>query len=249
MRTLQRAHLARSSRGSRKQETTARSFLTMLMEARDAETGAAMTRQAAPRGDARDAAAGARHRRRDARLDVVPACRCIRRSSASSTTKSRAGRRRSRSGRRRPPAAPVRATWSCRSRCGCIRRSGSSRATRSRRRSDRRLSHSCGIDDPAQPLLTHRHPDFWENPEAFDPERFLPARSHDRPRHAYFPFGGGPRLCMGVDMAMMEMLLIMAMVVQRLPRASGAGPSRGARVHPRHGPAPSRAGDAAPAPP
>ena len=65
------------------------------------------------------------------------------------------------------------------------------------------------------PYITHRHPDFWENPEAFDPERFLPERSHDRPRHAYFPFGGGPRLCMGVDMAMMEMLLIMVMVVQR----------------------------------
>jgi cytochrome P450 len=65
------------------------------------------------------------------------------------------------------------------------------------------------------PYLTHRHPDFWENTEAFDPDRFLPARANERPRHAYFPFGGGPRLCMGVDMAMMEMLLIMAMVVQR----------------------------------
>ena len=65
------------------------------------------------------------------------------------------------------------------------------------------------------PYLTHRHPQFWDNPEAFDPERFLPARSEGRPRHAYFPFGGGPRLCMGVDMAMMEMLLIIAMVVQR----------------------------------
>jgi cytochrome P450 len=65
------------------------------------------------------------------------------------------------------------------------------------------------------PYITHRHPEFWENPEAFDPERFLPEQAHGRPRHAYFPFGGGPRLCMGVDMAMMEMLLIMAMVVQR----------------------------------
>ena len=65
------------------------------------------------------------------------------------------------------------------------------------------------------PYLTHRHPGFWENPEAFDPERFLPARSTDRPRLAYFPFGGGPRLCMGVDMAMMEMMLIMVMVAQR----------------------------------
>ena len=65
------------------------------------------------------------------------------------------------------------------------------------------------------PYLTHRHRDFWENPEAFDPERFRPERSKGRPRHAYFPFGGGPRLCMGVDIAMMETLLIIAMIAQR----------------------------------
>jgi cytochrome P450 len=65
------------------------------------------------------------------------------------------------------------------------------------------------------PYVTHRHPEFWDNPEAFDPDRFLPEQSKGRPRHAYFPFGGGPRLCMGVDMAMMEVLLIMVMVVQR----------------------------------
>jgi cytochrome P450 len=65
------------------------------------------------------------------------------------------------------------------------------------------------------PYLTHRHPDFWDNPEAFDPDRFQPARSHDRPRHAHFPFGGGPRLCMAADMAMAELLLIMVMIVQR----------------------------------
>jgi len=65
------------------------------------------------------------------------------------------------------------------------------------------------------PYVTHRHRDFWENPEAFDPERFLPETSKGRPRHAFFPFGGGPRLCMGVDMAIMETLLILSMVVQR----------------------------------
>jgi cytochrome P450 len=65
------------------------------------------------------------------------------------------------------------------------------------------------------PYVTQRHPEFWENPEAFDPDRFLPERSKGRPRYAYFPFGGGPRLCMGADMAIMETLLILAMVVQR----------------------------------
>jgi cytochrome P450 len=65
------------------------------------------------------------------------------------------------------------------------------------------------------PYLTHRHPEFWDNPEAFDPERFRPERAKERPRHAYFPFGGGPRQCMGTDMAMMETLLIMTMIVQK----------------------------------
>ena len=65
------------------------------------------------------------------------------------------------------------------------------------------------------PYLTHRHSDFWENPEAFDPDRFLPERCKERPRHAYFPFGGGPRLCIAGDMATLEVLLIMVMVAQR----------------------------------
>lgn len=62
---------------------------------------------------------------------------------------------------------------------------------------------------------THRHPDFWENPEGFDPERFSPERSAGRHRFAYFPFGGGPRLCVGNNFAMMEMQLILATVAQR----------------------------------
>jgi cytochrome P450 len=47
------------------------------------------------------------------------------------------------------------------------------------------------------PYVTHRHPDFWEHPEGFDPERFSPERSAERPEYAYFPFGGGPRRCVG----------------------------------------------------
>jgi cytochrome P450 len=63
--------------------------------------------------------------------------------------------------------------------------------------------------------VTHRHPEFWENPEGFDPERFAPERYADRPRYAYFPFAGGPHQCIGVDFAMMEAQFVVAMVAQR----------------------------------
>jgi cytochrome P450 len=62
---------------------------------------------------------------------------------------------------------------------------------------------------------THRHPAFWEKPEMFDPERFTPERSAGRPRFAYFPFGGGPRQCIGNAFAMMEAQLVLATVAQR----------------------------------
>jgi cytochrome P450 len=61
----------------------------------------------------------------------------------------------------------------------------------------------------------HRHPVFWENPAGFDPERFTPSRAEGRHRYAYFPFGGGPRLCIGADFAMMEAQLILATIAQR----------------------------------
>ena len=65
------------------------------------------------------------------------------------------------------------------------------------------------------PYVTHRHPAFWDNPEGFDPERFTPERSAERPRFAYFPFGGGPRLCIGNTFAMTEVQLVLATVAQR----------------------------------
>ncbi len=49
----------------------------------------------------------------------------------------------------------------------------------------------------------------------FDPERFTPERSAGRPHYAYFPFGGGPRQCIGNNFAMMEAQLILATVAQR----------------------------------
>lgn len=61
----------------------------------------------------------------------------------------------------------------------------------------------------------HRHPAYWEEPERFDPDRFTPERSANRPRYAYIPFGGGPRLCIGNSLAMMEAQLVLATVAQR----------------------------------
>jgi cytochrome P450 len=74
------------------------------------------------------------------------------------------------------------------------------------------------------PYLTHRHPDFWPHPERFEPERFEPERVKDRHRFAYFPFGGGPHLCIGETFAMTEATLVLATLAQRfrLDLAPGA---------------------------
>jgi cytochrome P450 len=53
----------------------------------------------------------------------------------------------------------------------------------------------------------HRHPGFWEEPDRFDPGRFSVARSEGRPRYAYFPFGGGQRICIGQAFASMELAI------------------------------------------
>jgi cytochrome P450 len=65
------------------------------------------------------------------------------------------------------------------------------------------------------PYVVHRNPDFWPEPEKFDPERFTPEQIASRPRYAYLPFGGGPRICIGNSFAMMQAQLALAMVVQR----------------------------------
>ncbi len=74
------------------------------------------------------------------------------------------------------------------------------------------------------PYVTHRHPEFWPEPEVFDPDRFIPERSAGRPRFAWFPFLGGPHQCIGQEFAMTEATLILAMLGQsfRLRLAPGA---------------------------
>jgi len=78
-----------------------------------------------------------------------------------------------------------------------------------------------GYDMPAgssleiSPYVTHRHPDFWENAETFDPDRFTPQRVAGRPAYAYLPFGGGQRLCIGSHLAMLEARVILSRVLQR----------------------------------
>jgi len=65
------------------------------------------------------------------------------------------------------------------------------------------------------PYVTHRRANEWPNPEGFDPERFTPEGIAARPRFAYFPFGGGPHLCIGQAFALVEAHLIVATVAQR----------------------------------
>jgi cytochrome P450 len=63
--------------------------------------------------------------------------------------------------------------------------------------------------------VTHRRPDYWDEPERFDPERFSPEQSKGRSRYVYFPFLGGPHQCLGRDFVLLEAQLILIMVAQR----------------------------------
>ena len=62
---------------------------------------------------------------------------------------------------------------------------------------------------------THRHPEFWQRPEEFDPERFAPDKVKQRPKFSYFPFGGGSRICIGQNLALLEAQLAIATIAQR----------------------------------
>lgn len=72
-------------------------------------------------------------------------------------------------------------------------------------------------------FVTHRDERWFPDPERFDPTRFLPPQSESIPAGAYFPFGMGPRVCIGQSFAMNEMLLICATVLQRFTMVLGPG--------------------------
>jgi cytochrome P450 len=65
------------------------------------------------------------------------------------------------------------------------------------------------------PYITHRHPEFWAQPGSFYPEHFAPEAVKARPRYAYYPFGAGPRVCLGKHFALLEAALVLAEVGQR----------------------------------
>ncbi len=64
-------------------------------------------------------------------------------------------------------------------------------------------------------FTTHRHPEFWDRPQEFDPERFTPEKIKMRPKFSYFPFGGGARVCIGQNLALLEAQLALATIAQR----------------------------------
>jgi cytochrome P450 len=73
------------------------------------------------------------------------------------------------------------------------------------------------------PYTLHRNPEFWEDPEVFNPDRFAPELVESRPRFSYLPFGGGPRLCIGDSFARMEAQLILTTVLKRFRLSLAAG--------------------------
>jgi unspecific monooxygenase len=63
------------------------------------------------------------------------------------------------------------------------------------------------------PWVLHRHRRLWQNPDSFDPTRFLPD-APPPPRFAYMPFGAGPRICIGAQFALTELTLVTATLLQ-----------------------------------
>ncbi|MBF6328275.1 cytochrome P450 [Nocardia transvalensis] len=86
----------------------------------------------------------------------------------------------------------------------------------------------------------HRHPEFWDDPERFDPGRFTPEEVAKRPKHVYVPFGSGHRVCIGKHFALTELTLVLATVARRHRLLQPAGapevyPEALITLHPKGG--------------
>lgn len=66
------------------------------------------------------------------------------------------------------------------------------------------------------PYIVQRDPAYYPDPERFDPERFSEGRRRERPKYAYFPFGGGPRVCIGQTLATLVSTFVLARMTQRV---------------------------------
>jgi cytochrome P450 len=87
-------------------------------------------------------------------------------------------------------------------------------------------------------FLTHRHPDYWERPNDFDPDHFSPENKHKREHYMFLPFGGGPRNCIGMAFAQVETRIVLARILQRFrleQRGHAVHLHMGATLEPRPG--------------
>jgi cytochrome P450 len=66
------------------------------------------------------------------------------------------------------------------------------------------------------PFALHHREDLWPDSAVFDPDRFLPEQEKARPRHAWIPFGAGPRICIGNGFSLLEGTLVLATLLQRV---------------------------------